>query len=170
MDRSQKETLISFLKKEFDVVTTVVVAHYAGLTVSEISALRTQMRSAGGSIKVVKNRLAKIAVQGTSKECLQDILTGPTLLAFSSDPIVAAKVINDFSKKSQNLLIVGGVFNNHLLDVNGVKNLATMPSLDELRSKIIATIQTPARNIAAITAAPAGQLARVIRAYADKSA
>jgi large subunit ribosomal protein L10 len=170
MDRHQKDTLISSLHNEFSNTVTVVVAHYAGLTVAEISSLRSQMREAGGSIKVVKNRLAKIASQGTSKECLGDILTGPTLMAFSVDPVAAARVVNDYAKKNQKLTIIGGVFEHQLLDVEGVKTLATMPSLDELRGKIVGLLQAPATKVAGVLVAPAGQLARVLRAYADKAA
>jgi large subunit ribosomal protein L10 len=170
MDRHQKDTLISSLHDDFSNVVTVVVAHYAGLTVSEMSSLRNQMREAGGSIKVVKNRLAKIASQGTPKECLSAILTGPTLMAFSFDPVAAARIINEYAKKNQKLTIIGGVFEHQLLDVEGVKTLATMPSLDELRGKIIGLLQAPATKVAGVIAAPAGQLARVMRAYADKAA
>lgn len=170
MDRHQKDTLISSLNSEFSNTVTVVVAHYAGLTVAEISSLRGQMREAGGSIKVVKNRLAKIASQGTPKECLGGMLTGPTLMAFSVDPVAAARVINDYAKKNQKLTIIGGVFEHQLLDVEGVKTLATMPSLDELRGKIVGLLQAPATKVAGVLAAPAGQLARVLRAYADKAA
>ena len=170
MDRHQKDTLISSLHDDFNNVVTVVVAHYAGLTVSEMSSLRNQMREAGGSIKVVKNRLAKIASQNTPKECLSAILTGPTLMAFSLDPVAAARIINDYAKKNQKLTIVGGVFEHQLLDVEGVKTLATMPSLDELRGKIVGLLQAPATKVAGVIVAPAGQLARVMRAYADKAA
>lgn len=169
MDRLQKNELISALRVEFSNITTVVVAHYAGLTVTEMSSLRNQMRDVGGSIKVVKNRLAKIASQGTPKECLGSILTGPTLMAFSTDPTAAARIINDYAKKNQKLSILGGVFEHQLLDIEDVKSLATMPSLDALRGKIIGLLQAPATKVVGVIAAPAGQLARVFRAYADKA-
>lgn len=170
MDRHQKNSLISSLKDEFESVVTVVVAHYAGLTVADMSDLRCKMREAGGSIKVVKNRLAKIASEGTSKEDLKSVLTGQTLMALSKDPIAAARVINDYAKQNNKLIIVGGVYEEQFLDVDSVKNLATMPSLDELRGKIVGLLCAPATKVAGVTAAPAGQLARVIRAYADKAA
>ncbi len=170
MDRRQKDDLISSLKGEFSNIVTVVVAHYAGLSVSDMTLLRNQLRDAGGSLKVVKNRLAKIASKDTPKECLGEILTGPTVMAFSSDPVVAARVINDFAKKNDKLVILGGAFDSQFLDADGVKTLATMPSLDELRGKLVGLLQAPATRVACVTSAPAGQLARVIRAYADKAA
>lgn len=170
MDRHQKNSLISSLKKEFEDTVTVVVAHYAGLTVADMSELRAKMRNAGGSVKVVKNRLAKIASENTPKECLKDIFVGPTLMAFSDDPIAAARVINDYAKVNDKLVIIAGAYEGQYLDVQNVKNLATMLSLDELRGKIIGLLCAPAAKVAGVTAAPAGQLVRVIRAYADKAA
>jgi large subunit ribosomal protein L10 len=168
VDKFQKNECISFLNKKFNVATTVVVAHYAGLSVSDITELRNQMRYAGGMIKVVKNRLAKIACQGTAKECLINILTGPTIIAFSEDPVVAARVINDFTKKNKNLLIVGGAFNSQLLNVEDVKNLATMPSLDELRGKIVGLLSAPAIKLVRTIQAPARQIVGVLHAHANK--
>lgn len=170
MDKVQKNSLISSLNNEFNEVTTVVVAHYAGLSVSEMSDLRRAMRDANGSIKIVKNRLVKIACKGTHKEGLSDIMTGPTLLALSQDPVAAARIINDYSKKNNKLVIVGGVFDSQFLDINDVKNLATMPSLDELRGKIVGLLQAPATKVANVLVTPPRQIACVIKAYADKAA
>jgi large subunit ribosomal protein L10 len=170
MNRHQKNSLISSLKKEFEDTVTVVIAHYAGLTVSDMSDLRCKMRKVGGSLKVVKNRLARIASENTPKECLKSVLTGPTLIAFSKDPIAAARVVNDYAKVNDKLIIIAGAYEEQFLDVQSVKNLATMPSLDELRGKIVGLLCAPATKIAGVTAAPASQLVRVIRAYADKAA
>jgi len=170
MDKIEKNNLINSLNIEFINAKTVVVAHYAGLTVLEASALRNKMREAGGVIKVVKNRLAKIACSKTDKECLSELLVGPTLIAFSKDPIASARVIYDFSKKNNKLIIVGGVFDDQLLDVNDIKNLATLPSLDELRGKIIGVLQAPATKVVGVISAPVRQVASVIQAYADKAA
>lgn len=170
MDKFQKNELITSLNSEFKNVTTVVVAHYAGISVAEMSDLRIQMREAGGTIKVVKNRLAKIACQDTPKNSLSEILNGPTLMAFSKDPIVAARIINDYAKKNKNLIIVGGVFDSQSLNIDGVKNLATMPSLDELRGKIVGVLQAPAVKVVGVISSPARQVVNVIQAYADKVA
>ena len=146
----------------------VVVAHYTGLTVADMSAFRVQMKEAGGTVKVAKNRLAKLALEGTDAAHISDLFTGQTLVAYSDDPVAAPKVAVEFSKKNEKLVILGGAMGTTNLDVNGVKSLAELPSLDELRGKLIGMISTPAQRIAMITKAPAGQVARVIGAYADK--
>lgn len=170
MDRNEKNELIISLKEKLNTTTTVVVAHYAGLSVSDMSALRSSLRESGGSMKVVKNRLAKLAADGTSKECLLSVFTGPTVIAFSQDPVVAAKVFSDFAQTNKKLVILGGALEDKFLDANSIDSLAKLPSLDELRGKIVGLIQAPATKIAGIAAAPAGQLARVIGAYANKAA
>lgn len=170
MDKNEKNELIASLKVTLNETTTVVVAHYAGLTVSDMSGLRVALRGVGGSMKVVKNRLAKLAVDGTSKSCLLPVLTGPTVMAFSQDPVAAAKVFSEYAQSNKNFIIVGGALEDKFLDANSVDSLAKLPSLDELRGKIVGLIQAPATKIAGIAAAPAGQLARVIGAYASKSA
>lgn len=170
MDKNQKNELISSLKKQFNEATTVVIAHYSGLSVAEMSFLRTQMRLAGGTVKIFKNRLAKIATVGTSKEALSQILVGPVIIAFSTDPIVAAKVFSEFSKKNAKLVIVGGILEDKILDSQAVDSLAMLPSLDELRGKLVGLIQAPAVKIAGVIAAPPTQLVRLFNAYATKVA
>ena len=168
MDRAEKRELVTGLNEAFQNAGSVVVAHYAGITVAQMNDLRSKMRAAGGTVKVAKNRLAKIALQGTGSEGIVDLFTGQTLIAYSEDPVAAPKVASDFAKGNDKLVILGGAMGTTALDAEGVKALATMPSLDELRAKIVGMIQTPATRIAAVVQAPAGQLARVFGAYARK--
>lgn len=147
---------------------SVVVATYAGLTVAQMNDLRSKMRAAGGTVKVAKNRLAKIALQGTESEGIQGLFKGQTLVAYSGDPVAAPKVASDFAKTNDKLVIIGGAMGKTALDAEGVKSLASLPSLDELRAKLIGMITTPATRIAQVVNAPAGQLARVFGAYARK--
>ena len=147
---------------------SVVVAHYTGLTVAQLSDLRSKMRDAGGTVKVAKNRLAKIALQGTDSEGIADLFTGQTLVAYSNDPIAAPKIAIEFAKGNEKLVILGGSMGATTLDPDGVKALAALPSLDELRAKLVGMIQTPASRIAQVVNAPAAQLARVFGAYARK--
>ena len=170
MDRAEKREFVTELNQVFNGAGSVVVAHYTGLTVAQMSALRIQMRDAGGSVKVAKNRLAKIALQGTPSEGISDLFIGQTVIAYSDDPVAAPKVFAEFSKKNEKLVIIGGAMGETVLDENGVRALATMPSLDELRAKLIAMIQTPASRIAQVVSAPAAQLARVFDAYSRKDA
>lgn len=168
MDRAEKREFVTDLNAVFANTGSVVVAHYAGLTVAQMNDLRSKMRAAGGSVKVAKNRLAKIALQGTESEGMSALFKGQTLIAYSDDPVTAPKVAADFAKTNDNLVIIGGAMGPTVLDAEGVKALATMPSLDELRAMIIAMINTPATRIAGVVQAPAGQLARVFGAYARK--
>ncbi len=168
MDRAEKRELVTDLNAVFANSGSVVVAHYAGITVAQMNDLRSKMREAGGTVKVAKNRLAKIALQGTESESMSDLFKGQTLIAYSEDPVTAPKVASDFAKGNENLIILGGAMGATRLDADGVKALATMPSLDELRAKIVGMIQTPATRIAQVVNAPAGQLARVFGAYARK--
>lgn len=170
MDRGQKAAAVAELKQTFSEVGVVVVTRNLGLTVAQSTQLRTKMREAGASYKVSKNKLAKIALDGSDYLSLGDMLTGPVGLASSIDPVAAAKVVVDFAKTTDKLEIVGGAMGATALDVEGVKALATMPSLDELRAKIVGLIQAPAQKLASITQAPAGQLARVFGAYGAKEA
>ena len=170
MDRSQKAEAVAELNRTFNEVSVVVVTRNLGLTVAQSTELRNKMREAGASYRVAKNRLAKIALEGTAYTGLADLLTGPTALATSADPVAAAKVVSDFAKTNDKLEIVGGAMGKQLLDVNGVKALASLPSLDELRGKIVGLLQAPASKLAAVTQAPASQLARVFKAYAEKDA
>ncbi|MBB4001392.1 MAG: 50S ribosomal protein L10 [Aurantimonas endophytica] len=168
MDRAEKREFVTALQETFKVSGTVVVAHYAGLTVAHMNDYRSKMRDAGGTVKVAKNRLAKIALQGTDAEGISNLFEGQTLIAYSSDPVAAAKVSNDFAKGNDKLVILGGAMGKTTLDADGVKALANMPSLDELRAKLVGMISTPATRIAGVLQAPAGQLARVFGAYAKK--
>lgn len=165
MDRSKKEALVAELHKDFEDNNLIVVTHQAGLTVLEASDLRRRMREAGAKFKVTKNRLVKIALKGTRFEDLADHFIGPTAIAVSEDPIAAAKVAVAFANQNDKLSIVGGQLNEDALDVDGVKALAALPSLDELRGKLVGLIQAPATKIAGVLQAPAGQLARVMSAY-----
>jgi large subunit ribosomal protein L10 len=162
--------MVSSFRQVFQNSALVVVTHYSGMTVGEMTDLRGRMRKAGANFKVTKNRLTRIALEDTNFKSLADLFTGPTGIAFSADPVAAAKVVVNYAKDNQKLVILGGAFNGQLLDVKGVTTLAELPSLDELRAKLVGMIQTPATRIAGIMAAPAGQVARVIGAYAKKEA
>jgi large subunit ribosomal protein L10 len=170
MDRAQKRELVAELKQTFDETQVVVVTRNLGLTVAQSTDLRNRMRDAGARYKVAKNRLALIALEGTRYAPISEMLTGPTALATSSDPVAAAKAAVDFAKTNDKLEIVGGAMGETLLDANGVKALAELPSLDELRAKIVGLVQAPATKVARVVQAPAAQLARVMAAYAEKQA
>ena len=148
----------------------MVITRNLGMTVKQSTDLRNKMRDAGASYKVAKNRLAKIALEGTDYGSLADLLTGPTALATSKDPVAAAKVVIDFAKTNDKLQVVGGAMGKTVLDAEGVKALASLPSLDELRAKLVGLLVAPATKLATITQAPAAQLARVLSAYAEKEA
>ena len=169
MDRAAKKEQVTALNGVFKDANVVVVAHYSGLTVAQMQTLRKQMRQAGAAVKVAKNRLAKIALEGTDVASIAPLLKGPTLIAFSSDPVAAPKVANDFAKAHEKFVILGGAMGKTALDPNGVKALAALPSLDELRAKIVGLIQAPATKIAQVINAPAAKVARVVHAYASKS-
>ncbi len=168
VDRAEKREFVTELNETFKASGAIVVARYAGLTVAQMNDLRSKMRAQGGTVKVAKNRLAQIALQGTDAETIQGLFQGQTLIAYSDDPIAAPKVANDFAKGNDKLVILGGAMGTTALDAEGVKALAALPSLDELRGKLLGMIQTPATRIAAVVAAPAAQLARVFGAYAKK--
>ena len=170
MDRSQKTETVAELNRTFNEVGVVVITRNLGMTVKQSTDLRNKMRDAGASYKVAKNRLAKIALEGTDYGSLADLLTGPTALATSKDPVAAAKVVIDFAKTNDKLQVVGGAMGKTVLDAEGVKALASLPSLDELRAKLVGLLVAPATKLATITQAPAAQLARVLSAYAEKEA
>lgn len=169
MDRSEKTELVSSLRGTFESTGIVVVTHYSGLSVSDITDLRAQMRAAGASFKVTKNRLTRLALEGTPYEPIGDMFTGPTAIAYSDDPVAPAKVAVDFAKKNDKLVVLGGAMGDVRLDEGAVKQLATLPSLDELRAKIVGMLNTPATRIAGVLQAPGGQVARVISAHAQQS-
>jgi large subunit ribosomal protein L10 len=168
VDRAGKEELVSTLNSVFSKAGVVVVAHYSGLTVANMQKLRKEMKAAGASVKVAKNRLVKIALDGTDVASISGLMKGPTLFAYSADPVAAAKVAVDFAKGNDKLVILGGAMGATALNVDGVKALATMPSLDELRAKLVGLIQAPATKIAQLSTAPAAKLARVFGAYAKR--
>jgi large subunit ribosomal protein L10 len=170
MDRDQKSAAVAELNRTFTESGVVVVTRNLGLSVTQATALRVKMRDAGASYKVAKNRLARIAAEGTSYTSLSDLLKGPTALSSSTDPVAAAKAVVEFAKTNDKIEIVGGAMGSTVLDVNGVKALAELPSLDELRAKLVGLIQAPAQKLASVTQAPAAQLARVFGAYAAKDA
>lgn len=170
MDRAAKSELVASLHDVFDNTGAVVVAHYTGLTVAEMSDYRQRMKQAGGQVKVAKNRLAKLALQDTPPAGIADLLKGPTCIAYSQDPITAAKVAVAYAKENDKLVILGGAMGEYVLDVNGVKALAELPSLDELRAKLIGLLNAPATKIARTIKEPSGKLARVIQAKASQAA
>ncbi|MBS1239728.1 MAG: ribosomal protein [Proteobacteria bacterium] len=170
MDRSQKADSVATLNATFNEVGVVVVTRNLGLTVAQATDLRSKMRDAGGSYKVAKNRLAKLAIKDTAYEGLGEYLSGPTALATSVDPVAAAKAAVDFAKSNPKLEIVGGSMGGTLLDEAGIRALASLPSLDQLRSKLLGLLNAPATKIAQLSTAPAAKLARVFGAYAAKEA
>ncbi len=166
MDRAAKEALVTNYNSVFTDAGVVVVTHYAGLSVSDMDDLRKQMAEVGASVKVIKNRLVKLAAKDTPAAAIADMFTGPTAIAFSDDPIAAPRIVAKFAEQNDNLVILGGVMDDTVLDAAAVKNLASLPSLDELRAQIVGLIQSPATKVATVLAAPAAQLARVMAAYA----
>jgi large subunit ribosomal protein L10 len=168
VDRTEKSEFVGMLNSVFSSAGVVVVAHYSGLNVSDMTSLRTRVREAGASAKVVKNRLAKLALRGTDAEPIADLFNGPTMIAYSDDPVAAPKVVIDFAKTNEKLVVLGGAMGTTPLDADGVKALAALPSLDELRAKLVGMISTPATRVAQVLSAPAGQLARVFGAYGAK--
>jgi large subunit ribosomal protein L10 len=169
VERAEKSEVVTALGQLFKDNGTVVVAQYTGMTVADMTSLRGKMRAAGGGVKVAKNRLVKLALQGTDVAHITDLFKGPTVIAYSKDPVAAAKVSIDFAKTNEKLVILGGAIGQTNLNPDGVKALAALPSLDELRGKIVGMLVTPATKIAQVIAAPAAQLARVVGAYAKKS-
>ena len=166
VERAAKKQAIEDLNGVFKDTSVAIVAHYSGLTVAQMQKLRTQMKQAGATVKVTKNSLTKIALEGTDVASISGLMKGPTLIAYSSDPVAAPKVAVDFAKGNEKLVILGGAMGTTALNVDGVKALATLPSLDELRAKLVGLIQAPATKVAQLANAPAAKLARVFGAYA----
>jgi large subunit ribosomal protein L10 len=168
VERAAKKELVTALNGVFKTSNVVVVAHYAGLTVAQMQILRKQMKQAGASVKVAKNRLAKIALEGTDASVVVPLLKGPTVIAYSGDPVAAPKVATDFAKANEKFVILGGAMGKTALNPDGIKALAALPSLDELRAKIVGLLQAPATKVAQLLNAPAAKVARVVQAYANK--
>lgn len=166
MDKAQKRELVTALNEAFSNTGVVVVAHYSGLSVSEMTEFRQKAREAGAQVKVAKNRLAKLALEGTDVSGIAELFTGPTCITYSDDPVAAPKAAVNFAKDNEKLVILGGAMGATMLDLNGVKSLASLPSLDELRGKLVGLLQAPAGKIAQVVNAPAGKLARVLAAKA----
>ena len=170
MEKAKKAEVVEDLNGVFASAGSVVIAHYSGMTVANMADLRSRMRAAGASFQVAKNRLAMRALKGTPVEGIAHLFKGPTGIAVSNDPIAASKVAVAYAKDNEKLVILGGAIGATALDVNGVKALAALPSLDALRGKIVGLLVAPATKIAGVVQAPAGQLARVIGAYSTKNA
>ena len=168
MKRSDKNDFVQNLKEELKNSSSVVVAHYAGLSVAETDNLRKEMRSNGAKFKVTKNRLTKIALTGTPYESIEDLFNGPTAIAYSSDPVAPARVSVEFEKKFENFKILGGSYEGEKIDNAKINFLATLPSLDQIRAKLLGLLNAPAQKIASITQAPGGQLARLINARSEQ--
>lgn len=169
MERAEKVELVASLQSSFAEAGSIVVARNTGLTVADLETLRKQMKEAGGTVKVAKNRLAKLALKETDTADISALFTGPTVVAFAKDPMTAPKVAAAFADKNQKFEILGGAMGTTGLDANNVKALATMPSLDQLRAMLAGLLKQPATRIASVLQAPGGQIARVLAAHADKS-
>jgi large subunit ribosomal protein L10 len=169
VERAQKQQLTETLRQDLADTVCVVVTHQTGLSVAEVTQLRRQMRGAGAQYRVTKNRLARRALEGTPFAGLAPLFTGPTAIAFSRDPVAAAKAAVDYANRNTKLTIIGGGLSGQVLDEAGVKALATLPSLDELRAKIIGLLNAPATKLAVLLQTPGGQLARVLAAYSEKA-
>ena len=170
MDRAQKEQLVDELGQVFESSGVVVVAHYEGMTVAEMQDLRAQMREAGGAVRVAKNKLAKIALDGKPCASIADYLEGMTVLAYSEDPVAAAKVVDAYAKTNDKLVVLGGAMGENALDVAGVKAVAAMPSREELIASIAGCIGAPASNIAGAIGAPASNIASILSTIEEKAA
>lgn len=169
MDRAAKTALVNQLNTAWKETGVMVIAHYKGMTVAEMTEFRRRVKEAGGSVKVAKNKLAQLALKDTKSAGISHLLKGQTCVAYSEDPVSAARVSVKYSKDNEKLVILGGAMGNTVMDVNGVKALAELPSLDELRAKLLGLLQAPATKIARILKEPGGQLARVIQAKSAKA-
>jgi large subunit ribosomal protein L10 len=169
VERAEKAELVASLNAVFKTTGSVVVSHNLGLTVAQVNDLRGRMAKAGAIVKVAKNRLAKLALDGTPAKEMANLFKGPTMVAYAADPIAAPKVATEFAKQNEKFVVLGGTLGGSLLDAHGVKALADLPSLDELRARLVGMIQTPATRLAVVLQAPGAQLARVLKAHADKN-
>jgi large subunit ribosomal protein L10 len=169
LERAEKSAVIASLQEALAGAGSIVVAHNTGLTVAAFTDLRVQVKKAGGKVKVAKNRLAKLALKETDVADISGLFTGPTVIAYAEDPVAAPKIAAAFAEKNQKFVILGGAMGSTALDANGVKALATMPSLDELRAKLAGLVKQPAQNIASILVQPGAGIARVLKAHAEKS-
>ncbi len=168
MLKSRKQGFVAELEKIYEISSSVIVTHYHGLTVRDITKLRKKLRENGANFKVVKNTLSKLASKTNDKDNISSLFTGPSAIAYSEDPVIAAKIVVEFANTNDKLKIIGGIVNQQVLDINGVKLIAKLPSLNELRSKIVGVLQAPASKMVGVLQAPSVQLARVISAYSQK--
>ena len=159
MNKDQKKLYIDEMTAQFDKSEAVIVTHYQGLTVSQLDDLRKKMREHGVKFKITKNKITKLALEKTKCKDISNLFTGPTAVAMSEDAITSAKILTNFSKENVNLKILGGIMGNDILDVAGVQNVATLPTLDEARAKIVGILRSPAQKIASILLAPASKIA-----------
>tara|TARA_Y100001970_G_scaffold21944_1_gene25258 strand:- start:26777 stop:27289 length:513 start_codon:yes stop_codon:yes gene_type:complete len=165
--RSEKKDFVQNLKDEIEISSSVIVAHYSGLNVNESEQLRSEMRKNGAKFKVIKNRLTKLALKQTKFKDMADLFSGPTAIAYSEDPVAPAKVAVSFEKKFVNFKIIGGGYDGEKIDLQKINFLATLPSMDELRGKIVGLISAPAQKIASIVREPAGQMARLVSSKSE---
>ena len=170
MDRAEKEKLVATMHSVFNETGVVVVAHYAGMTVAQMTEYRSRLKEAGGSVKVAKNRLAKLALKDTQAEGISDLFKGPTCVAYSDDPVTAAKITVNFAKDNKQLVVLGGAMGTTVMDADAVKSLAALPSLDELRGKLVGLLQAPAGKIARVLNEPGTKIARVVQAKSAQDA
>jgi large subunit ribosomal protein L10 len=170
VDRAQKRELVASLNEQWKGSGVIVVAHYKGMTVAQMTDFRKRMKEAGGAVKVAKNKLAKLAVKDTDVEAISDLLIGQTCVAYSDDPVSAARISVKYARENEKLVILGGAMGKTRLDSNAVKALADLPSLDELRGRLVGLLQAPAAKIARILNEPGGMLARVLAAKGAQEA
>tara|TARA_Y100000992_G_scaffold37929_1_gene21272 strand:- start:58 stop:564 length:507 start_codon:yes stop_codon:yes gene_type:complete len=168
MKRDQKEIFIKNLKNILSENSLVLVFHYRGMSMTDMTDLRVQSFNSGCNIKVTKNRLTKLALEGTNKSELSDLFNGPTAIAYSNDPVQLTKLLTNFAKNNSNLVILGGIMDNEILTIEKIEILSTLPSLEEIRAQLIGLISSPAQKIASVLTAPSGDLARVFNAYSTK--
>ena len=168
MNREQKESFVQNLKSIIADNSLVLVFHYRGMSMTDMTDLRVQSFNSGCNIKVTKNRLTKLALEGSDKAALSEFFDGPTAIAYSSDPVQLTKLLTNFAKNNSNLVILGGIMDNEILSVEKIEILSKLPALEEIRAQLIGLISSPAQKIASVLTAPSGDLARVFNAYSNK--